>query len=344
MAAIYLAANQVLGTTFGHLQLVFDPDDLTESGNEVEIEVQPTSLFGDSFWEVSPEQAFQVPDGALTLFSSPLDLGGRAAEDVWALIGTARDFFAQREVEYHLGLSGPEGQNSNTYITTLSYIVDVDLTAALEGFLSDDAFASFPGQARNVLFELRAEESQDALPLVLTGTDAADIIRGGAASDTIDGAGGNDQLFGSDGRDDLAGDTGRDKLFGGKGGDILAGGGGRDRLLGQNGNDFLQGNNGNDRLFGQRGADNLEGGLGNDILGGGRGRDVFLFHPFDDEGRDTILDFDVERDRLSVELQEIVVNGDKDAVITLKSGTEIELRGVDAAQVTYDIFAFFAID
>ncbi|MEX0339654.1 MAG: calcium-binding protein [Arenibacterium sp.] len=344
MSALYLAANQVLGTGFGHLQLVLDPDNTLDTGDEVEIEVQPTSLFGAAFWDVSPEQPFQVPDAAFTLFSDPLELDGRGVEDVWALLTSARDFFAEREVEYHLGLTGAEGQNSNTYITTLSHIVELDISGAIEGFLSDDGFSSFPGQARNVLFDLVAENGPNALPLALTGTEAGDVIRGGTAADEISGASGNDRLYGARGQDELTGDAGRDKLFGGKGRDDLDGGTGRDRLWGQNGNDILQGDKGNDRLFGQRGADNLEGGLGNDILSGGRGRDVFLFNAFENEGRDTILDFDVERDLLSVELQDIQVSGDTDAVITLNSGTEIALRGVDAAQVTDDIFAFFIID
>lgn len=344
MSAIYLAANQVLGTAFGHLQFVFDPDDTLDSGDELEFEVQPTAIIGESFWDVSPEQAFEVPDDALTRVSSALDLEGRAAEDVWALLQSARDFFAKTEVEYHLGLSGEEGQNSNTYVTTVAHIVDLKISDAVGGFLDTEDFSAFPGEARNVLFDLIAQNGPNALRLDVAGTNASETLFGGAGRDVINGSGGNDRLLGAGSRDVMSGDGGRDKLFGGAGGDTLNGGGGRDRLLGQKGSDSLDGDNGNDRLFGQAGADRLEGGVGNDILSGGKGRDVFLFNPFDNEGRDTILDFEIGRDLLSVQAQRINASGDENALITLFSGTEIELVGVSADQVSNDIFAFYVVD
>lgn len=88
----------------------------------------------------------------------------------------------------------------------------------------------------------------------LTGTDEADILKGGKGKggDRLDGLGGDDYLFGGNGRDILSGGDGNDWLE--------SGGGRRDRLFGGEGDDVLVAN----------------GGAGN-LLTGGDGADVFLF-------------------------------------------------------------------
>ena len=71
----------------------------------------------------------------------------------------------------------------------------------------------------------------------LTGTSAADVIRGCpgrdrlfglAGADALRGVAGNDDLFGGPGRDSLGGGAGNDKLNGGTGPDYLSGGAGFD--------------------------------------------------------------------------------------------------------------------
>jgi hypothetical protein len=66
--------------------------------------------------------------------------------------------------------------------------------------------------------------------LALTGTNKADVLKGGVGNDVIEGRNGNDVLCGY---------SGDDELLGGKGGDSLDGGLGNDSLHGGRGNDWL---------------------------------------------------------------------------------------------------------
>ena len=103
------------------------------------------------------------------------------------------------------------------------------------------------------------------LPLVLTGTDAADILGGGKGADTLRGLGGDDFL---------AGEEGADLIEGGDGTDRLSGGAHDDRLFGDAGNDILHGWTGNDLLDGGSGDDSLNDDTGNNTLLGGEGDDT----------------------------------------------------------------------
>ena len=68
-------------------------------------------------------------------------------------------------------------------------------------------------------------------------------------------------------------------------------------LEGPDGNDVLRGLGGNDRLDGGAGNDSLDGGADDDRLTGGAGNDRFLFTG-DEEGDDTITDFEADSDVL----------------------------------------------
>ena len=90
-------------------------------------------------------------------------------------------------------------------------------------------------------------------------------------------------------------------MIGGKGNDFLLGKGGNDILEGRIGFDHLLAGSGDDTLYGGQGRDRLNGGPGDDIITGGASIDRFIFNtnrPYsqDDLGRDTIKDFDEERD------------------------------------------------
>lgn len=65
-------------------------------------------------------------------------------------------------------------------------------------------------------------------PLVLTGTDAAETLRGGMGDDRISAMAGNDTVFAGGGDDRVMGGFGADFLRGGVGTDTLTGGKGRD--------------------------------------------------------------------------------------------------------------------
>jgi large repetitive protein len=71
---------------------------------------------------------------------------------------------------------------------------------------------------------------------------------------------------------------------------VLSGGSGHDTLIGGPGDDVLNGGGGNDILI---------GGPGNDRLIGGQGNDIFTFRAVT-EGFDTIVDFEIIRDRIDL--------------------------------------------
>lgn len=276
MPSIYLVANEVLFTSYGHIQFVYDADDNFDNGDEEEIEVQPTSLgFGD--WDVSPVQDFDIPFGVDSQ-AVRLDLpSDRDAAVLWELLENVRDLFAGITVDYRLGITGSlEGQNSNSYITTLAHIVGVDIEPAITTFLSSPDFGSFPGIDRNVLFDHVASDDMPLSPVALTivGTDGFDFIAGGNSADTLSGELGRDTLYGFGDNDFLNGGSGRDAIFGGNGNDTMNGNSGRDRIEGADGNDILYGQGQDDRLIGGAGHDTIRGGGGADRLLGSGGRDT----------------------------------------------------------------------
>lgn len=73
----------------------------------------------------------------------------------------------------------------------------------------------------------------------LTGTGAADIIRGRDGNDILIGLGGNDVMYGGNGNDRLFGGPGEDVLYGGPGNDLLTGGPDGDEFYGDAGIDTV---------------------------------------------------------------------------------------------------------
>jgi Ca2+-binding RTX toxin-like protein len=160
----------------------------------------------------------------------------------------------------------------------------------------------------------------------LTGSIAANLLRGGDGNDVLNGQGGDDTLDGGLGADTLDGGAGRDTvvyaqasagvtadLSGGVSEDVLIsisaviGSSFADTLIGDrkanalsggNGDDLIEGGAGKDALDGDAGKDTIEGGAGRDQLTGGGGRDVFAFTALSDSraaGADTITDL-INRD------------------------------------------------
>ncbi len=129
----------------------------------------------------------------------------------------------------------------------------------------------------------------------------ADVIHGGTGNDLIYGGGGdkdtwdgNDSLYGDDGNDRIFGSFGNDRMYGGTGVDELGGQAGNDTMYGGTGNDKLGGGSGNDWLYGEADADVLSGREGLDHLSGGPGNDIFDYDAVTDSKgalRDVILDF-----------------------------------------------------
>jgi Ca2+-binding RTX toxin-like protein len=75
---------------------------------------------------------------------------------------------------------------------------------------------------------------------------------------------------------------------------------GNDYLLGSEEDDTISDDEGNDTLIGGSGDDRLVGGGGNDTLTGGEGKDTFVLY-YSGGGIDTITDFSVKQDYISVE-------------------------------------------
>ena len=200
--------------------------------------------------------------------------------------------------------------------------------------------------------------------LDILGTDTDDILRGDAGNNNMNGKAGNDTLagelgddiiLGGDGDDILRGDLNsrspQDDVMGGN--DIIFGGDGNDRIGGKSGNDILSGDAGDDFIWGDDGDDIIMGGTGNDILVGdnfsnGSGSDLFVFG--NDDGTDTILDFEVGTDRIGLVEGEltfadltITQDGSMAVLGVASTGEAIAmLQGVQAASLTESSFEVVA--
>jgi Ca2+-binding RTX toxin-like protein len=171
----------------------------------------------------------------------------------------------------------------------------------------------------------------------ITGTSKADVKTGTVKDDIIKTLGGNDTASGRQGNDRIEGGTGNDELNGEEGKDTLFGGSGRDTLSGGEGKDKLNGESGEDTLF---------GGDDNDSLRGGLGADKFVIN--EGEGDDTILDFKIGEDTISLAgfkeftdftKLELDQQGD-DALLILSEDQGVRLRNVDINDLSDADFQF----
>jgi ELWxxDGT repeat protein len=171
----------------------------------------------------------------------------------------------------------------------------------------------------------------------LAGSNGNDSLIAASGNDILDGGNGNDTLLGSDGSDVLDGDNGSDSLSGGEDNDVFQGGKGVDTISGDNGDDYLRGLDGNDLLTGGNGNDRLDGGFGFDTLDGGTGDDMFTLRS--GGGSDTIVDFNLESDRLGLagglQFEDLSFTGN-DIMI----GEEVlaSLDGINTEQLTSNNF------
>ena len=158
------------------------------------------------------------------------------------------------------------------------------------------------GETGGELFRL----TFDDLDTNITGTSLSDNLVGGDSADRIEGLNGKDILNGEDGNDTLLGGNGKDSLIGGAGDDSLIGGKDKDTLV---------------------------GGVGFDILTGGNGGDTFVIES--GKGADTITDFELGQDRLSLgtdlRYKDLTFSGS-----TINVGDELlaTLTGVNTEQFT----------
>ncbi len=184
-------------------------------------------------------------------------------------------------------------------------------------------------------------------------------------------------VFGGAGNDRLEGGRDADALFGGAGADVLRGGRGDDFLQGGRGSDVTDGGSGSDtasfadigtsvtanlaegtavylspggativdqlisieNLVGSSNDDVLAGDRGNNVLTGGEGSDTFVFE--EHAGRDTVTDFQVGVDELSVgdffdsseQALEASRQSGSNTIVDLGSGDQVKLVGVQVSDL-----------
>jgi Ca2+-binding RTX toxin-like protein len=170
-------------------------------------------------------------------------------------------------------LDGLAGTDTLSYAaSTVAVNVNLSTGTGLGGDAAGDVIAGFENLTGTALND------------TLVGSEAVNILLGGAGNDLIRGfGGGGDVLDGGAG----TGDTASYEGFGddvtldlttsvtfGTGGDILTG---FENLTGGNGNDTLVGNGAANRIDGSSGNDELNGGGGADVLIGGLGQDRLAF-------------------------------------------------------------------
>jgi hypothetical protein len=140
------------------------------------------------------------------------------------------------------------GVTSSSYLSLDQGMIMAAIGNALAGDVLRRAFAT-----HDVERELRPvigveEFSASPRPCTITGTAAADRLRGTSGDDVICGLGGDDEIDARDGDDAVMGDAGNDRIAGGDDDDTLYGGEGDDRIDGGRGRDVLSGGPGTDRL------------------------------------------------------------------------------------------------
>jgi len=216
-----------------------------------------------------------------------------------------------------------------------TFLLDPDVIARDGGIAVEDMFRDnfhfkdtvYSAMAETIL-DVIASDSTTVAPILSEGTSASDLmignagadiieghkgadtieslegndlVRGGNGADVIDLGDGDDTAYGGRGFDHILAGAGDDTIWAGRGNDSVAGSNGADTIYGGNGNDRLTGGKQNDALFGGNGFDELVGGKGDDLLTGGKGVDTFIFRLQQQNGYDTILDFETGLDHLQIE-------------------------------------------
>lgn len=212
---------------------------------------------------------------------------------------------------------GPAGNADSAKATEDgSILVDV---LANDSDVNGDLLSIVLGNAKSALGaslaldhgQVRYTADADGFDLLRAGQTAVDTFtytaddgHGGRSAPVtvtvvVGEAGDNVVAHGGNGSQTFVDAPGRDTTYdAGNGNDTVRGLDGADVLSGGNGNDVLDGGAGIDRLDGGNGNDTLVGGAGDDVVRGGNGADVFVITT--DAGRDTLVDFKPNADRIRV--------------------------------------------
>lgn len=241
MRRIFIESKHVV-LGYDHLYLVYQDDD----GNEFVIRGGPQydtpPLFGNITVEAGilltdSEDARRDDDGnpltAQDRGSIEINLGGRDAADVWAIMVQHALNIGMAGLNYN---AFSEPQNSNSTIASVLSAVAIDIYSYVP---TNTEVGDLPGIGNLLSFGTK-----------LDGSHSEDLISGNAGRDHLEGNGGNDTLHGGNDTDYLYGGTGDDHLHGDEGIDFLYGGDGSDTYYYSNGdgNDFIHDIDAGDRL------------------------------------------------------------------------------------------------
>ncbi len=107
---------------------------------------------------------------------TPLDLGGRSADDVWNIITQHAE-----EIKEEAPVYNPLAQNSNSFVTSLLNVVGIDYKTELPPFDGEHATSgthgpakAYPGIANDLDFDY-----------VLHGTGAGDVLHGAGSGQAV---------------------------------------------------------------------------------------------------------------------------------------------------------------
>ena len=232
--------------------------------------VNTGEIVGNGFANTAPDGAAIAAGFAMDVVNSGVLMGASPSRVVLSTSPTAEDRLDNTGlISGGIDLDG----GNDTVVNGGTIAGDVDLGAG-----EDTYRGRGDGSVAGVI---RGEGGQDTL----IGSDADDVIAGGADFDTIRGRGGDDSLlagtdssgdnlFGGAGDDTIAAADGDAQIYAGAGEDLVDGGAGDDTIYGGADADDMTGLGGDDLVLGNTGDDFLTGGTGNDTVQGGQGDDT----------------------------------------------------------------------
>lgn len=217
--------------------------------------------------------------------------------------------------------------------------------------LENGADVIFGGTGDDVLFGGGWSDGEfffGLAPNVIWAGDGNDILIGDAGNDTLGGGLGHDNIQDLQGDNVIyGGKSGDDSIAGGSGNDTVFAAAGDDVVFAGLGDDVIFGGSGSDTLNGEGGSDQIYGGAGDDTLSGGDDADTFFFGT--DHGTDTVADFNVTEDILSLantindftnradvqaSAEETIVGGTSGLLIDTGGGNSVFLAGLDLSDLS----------
>jgi hypothetical protein len=184
-----------------------------------------------------PQSAYT--NGVVTPHAAFLGLRYRPHATTDNLRRLARDFAIYTPLGFLDSVNVDTDEVSDSYLSLDQGMIMAALGNALGHDVLRKAFATrrFEDRLRPVIGV--EEFGSSPRPCTITGTEAADRLRGTNGDDVICALGGGDVIDGRGGDDVVFGDAGDDRIDGGDGDDTLYGGDGDDRIDGGRGDDVV---------------------------------------------------------------------------------------------------------